>query len=84
VQRLEEGDELERGLGGDLGDLGGVADQEADAVGHSRLGRCRAGLGDRCLVQVDPQDPGARVGAGERDRGGAEAAAQVQHAGRRV
>jgi hypothetical protein len=32
---------------------------------------------------VDPEDLGAWVGAGERDRRRAEAAAEVQHAGRR-
>ena len=53
VERLEDRHQVERGLGGEVG---GVADHERDPVGQAGLGRRRAGLGDRRLVQVDPED----------------------------
>jgi hypothetical protein len=80
VERLEHGDEIERGPGSGVR---GIADPERDAVGHARLGRLGAGFGDRRLVQVDPQDPRAWIGAGERNGGRAKAAAQVEHSRRR-
>jgi hypothetical protein len=80
VERLEDGDQVERAL---RGEVGGVADHERDAVGHPGLGRGRAGAGDRGLVQVGPEDRRPRVDAGQRHRRRPKAAAQVEHPRRR-
>jgi hypothetical protein len=59
VQRLQQGDQRHPGLGGEVG---GVADHEADPVGDARLGRPGAALGEHLArVQVGTGGHGSSI-----------------------
>jgi hypothetical protein len=61
--------------------VGGVAHLETHPIGDARGGRVAARVGDRPPVEVEPVDPGRRVGLTQRDAGPAGAAGDIGHPG---